>query len=96
MKRAAVLLLSLSLAIPVFAQKNTNMRCVSLEHIAGAWRMDIQCDQSRGAILMLDGGKSVEFVGEGMFKGMSQSDLTRLYQSLVPKSDNDLVLTQLG
>ena len=96
MKRAAILLLTISLAAPVFAQKPTNMRCVSLEHIAGAWRMDIRCDESRGAILMLDSGKTVAYVGEGMFKGMSQTELTRLYQSLIPKSDSDLVLTQLG
>jgi len=96
MKRVAVLLISISLALPVFAQKPVNLRCVSLEHIAGAWRMEIQCDQSRGAILMLDGGKTTQFVGQGMFKGMSQTELTRLYQSLIPKSDSDLVLTQLG
>ena len=96
MKRVAVLLISISLALPVFAQKPVNLRCVSLEHIAGAWRMEIQCDQSRGAILMLDGGKTAQFVGQGMFKGMSQTELTRLYQSLIPKSDSDLVLTQLG
>jgi|SRR5579859_16661 len=96
MKRTAILLLSISLALPVFAQKSANMRCVSLEHIAGAWRMEIQCDQSHGAILMLDSGKTMQYVGQGMFKGMSQTELTRLYQSLIPKSDSDLVLTQLG
>jgi hypothetical protein len=96
MKRAAILLLSISLTLPAFAQKPTNYRCVSLEHIAGAWRMEIQCDQSHGAILMLDGGKNVQYVGQGMFKGMSRTELTRLYQSLIPKSDSDLVLTQLG
>jgi len=60
------------------------------------WVFAFWRDQRRGAILMIDGGKTTQFVGQGMFRGMSQTELTRLYQSLIPKSDSDLVLTQLG
>ena len=102
MKRATVLLLALSLvAVPTFAA-NTNVhkvasaRCMSLEHIAGAWRMEIECDQTKGAILLIDAGRKVEYVGQGMFKGWSQSELSSMYQSLVPKAESDLVMMQLG
>ena len=103
MKRATVLLLALSLvAVPTFAagsataHKVASARCASLEHVAGAWRMEIECDQTRGAILMLDTGRDVQYVGQGVFKGWSQSELSSMYQSLVPKADSDLVMLQLG
>jgi hypothetical protein len=102
MKRATVLLLALSLvAVPTFAatggaHKVASARCMSLEHIAGAWRMEIECDQTKGAILLIDAGRNVEYVGQGMFKGWSQSELSSMYQSLVPKAESDLVMMQLG
>ena len=103
MKRATVLLLTLSLivAVPTFAadksgHKVASARCVSLEHISGAWRMEIECDQTRGAILLIDAGRNVQYVGQGMFKGWSQSELSSVYQSLVPKVESDLVMMQLG
>jgi hypothetical protein len=100
MKRTTVFLLLLSLlAVPTFAgatHKVASARCVSLERIAGAWRMEIECDKTTGAILMLDSGRGVEYVGQGMFRGWSQSELSGLYQSLVPKADSNLVMIQLG
>jgi hypothetical protein len=100
MKRATVFLLVLSLlAVPSFAGTNhkvTSARCVSLERLTGAWRMEIECDSTTGAILMLDTGHNLQFVGLGMFKGWSQSELSALYQSLVPKADSNLVMIQLG
>ena len=98
MKRATVLLLALSLAVPTFAgtHKVSAARCVSLEHVTGAWRMEIQCDQTKGAILLLDTGRDVQYVGQGGFRGWSQSELKNMYQSLIPKSDSNLVMMQLG
>jgi len=100
MKRTIVSLLILSLlAVPSFAgatHKATSARCVSLERITGAWRMDIECDKTTGSILMLDSGGDVTYVGQGMFRGWSQSELSALYQSLVPKADSNLVMIQLG
>ena len=100
MKRATVLLLVVSLlAVPSFAgatHKVSSARCVSLERITGAWRMEIECDKTEGSILMLDSGHNVQFVGQGMFRGWSQSELSALYQSLVPKADSNLVMIQLG
>ena len=99
MKRATVILLVLSLvAVPTFAatHKVSSARCVSLERITGAWRMEIQCDQTRGTILLLDTGHSVQYVGQGMFRGWSQSELTAMYQSLIPKAETEVVTMQLG
>ena len=102
MKRATVLLLALSLvAVPTFAanksvHKVASARCVSLEHMAGAWRMEIECDQTKGAILLIDAGRDVQYVGQGIFKGWSQSELSSMYQSLIPKVESDLVMMQLG
>ena len=100
MKRATALLLVVSLlAVPAFAgatHKVTTARCVSLERIPGAWRMEIECDKTTGSILLLDSGRSAQFVGQGMFRGWSQSELSGLYQSLVPKAESNLVMIQLG
>ena len=100
MRRATILLLAVSLlAVPSFAgdsHKVTSARCVSLERITGAWRMEIECDKTAGSILMLDSGPSVQFVGQGMFRGWSQSELSALYQSLVPRAESNVVMIQLG
>jgi len=100
MKRATVSLLVLSLlAVPMFAgstHKVTTARCVSLERITGAWRMEIECDKTTGSILMLDSGRDAQFVGQGMFRGWSQSELSALYRSLVPKAESNVVMIQLG
>lgn len=99
MRRATVLLLALSLvAVPTFASmhKVASARCISLERITGAWRMEVECDQTRGAILLLDNGSKVQYAGQGMFRGWSQSELSALYQSLVPKVETTVVLMQLG
>jgi hypothetical protein len=102
MKRATVLLLALSLvAVPTFAadkavHKVASARCVSLEHISGAWRMEIECDQTKGAILLIDTGRDVEYAGQGIFKGWSQGELSSMYRSLIPKVESDLVMMQLG
>jgi len=100
MKRATVLLLALTLvAVPVLASNThrvSSARCVSLERITGAWRMEIQCDQTRGTILLLDTGRSVQYAGQGMFRGWSQSELSAMYQSLIPKAETEVVMMQLG
>ena len=99
MKRATVLLLALSLvAVPTFASlhKVASARCISLERITGAWRMEVECDQTRGAILLLDSGGRAQYVGQGMFRGWSQSELSALYQSLIPKAETEVVTMQLG
>jgi len=64
--------------------------------MAGAWRMEIECDQTKGAILLIDAGRDVQYVGQGMFKSWSQSELSSMYQSLIPKVESDLVMMQLG
>ena len=100
MKRATVLLLALSLvAVPVLAansHKASSARCVSLERITGAWRMEIQCDQTRGTILLLDTGRTAQYLGQGMFRGWSQTELSAMYQSLIPKAETEVVMMQLG
>jgi len=71
-------------------------RCVSLEHVAGGWRMEIKCDQKKGAILLLDAGRHAQYVGEGMFSDWSQSELMSTYQSLIPKVNSNFEVLQLG
>ncbi len=96
MKRAAVAVLILSLvALPTFAQKPavTGARCVSLVHVQGGWRMEIKCDQSKGSIVMLDGQR---YVGDGMFFGSSQSEMKAYYHSLLPRSESNFEVMQLG
>ena len=66
------------------------------DHIAGAWRMEIACDQTKGAILLIDTGRGVQYAGQGMFRGWSQSELGTLYQSLIPKVETEVVMMQLG
>ncbi len=58
--------------------------------------MEIQCDQTKGAILMIDAARDVQYVGAGGFRGWSQSELKAMYQSLVPRADSNLVMLQLG
>jgi len=102
MKRAALTLLALYLiAMPSFAgtttgHKLTGARCLSLEHVAGGWRMDIRCDQNKGSILLLDAGRHAQYVGEGIFRDWSQSELMTVYQSLIPRVDSNFEVMQLG
>jgi hypothetical protein len=104
MKRAALGILILSLiALPTFAAGTydrgllvTHAQCVSLDHVTGGWRMEIKCDQSKGTIVLVDRGKQIEYVGEGLFRGWSQSELMALYQSLIPKVDSNFEVMQLG
>ena len=104
MKRAVLSLLILSLiALPTFAGSTsarkatlTGARCLSLAHDARGWRMEIKCDQNKGAIVMLDSGRRVQYVGEGMFRDWSQTELMATYQSLIPKTDAAFELMQLG
>jgi len=88
-------LILLMIALPTFAQRPSvaGARCVALEHVRGGWRMEIKCDQSKGVIVMLDAQK---YVGDGMFNGWSQAELKAFYHSLVPKSDSNFELIQLG
>ena len=53
MKRAVVTLLVVLFAVPLFAQ-DSKAQCVSLEHVRGAWRMQIKCEQGSGVILLAD------------------------------------------
>ncbi len=98
MKRVVLSILILSMvALPMFGaskQKLTTARCASLEHIAGGWRMVINCDQGKGAIFMLDAGK--QYRGSGVFAGWSQEQMNATYQSLLPTENSRFELLQLG
>jgi hypothetical protein len=98
MKRVVLSILILSLvALPMFGaskQKLTTARCASLEHIAGGWRMVVNCDQGKGAIVMLDTGK--QYRGSGVFAGWSQEQMSAAYQSLLPTENSRFELLQLG
>ena len=97
MKRAALAVLILSVvALPMFgteSQKMTTARCASLERIAGGWQMAINCDQGKGAIVLLDAGN---YRGNGMFAGWSQKQMSATYQSLLPTDNSRIELLQLG
>ncbi len=98
MKRVVLIVLMLSLvALPMFGATKQNLkivRCASLEHVAGGWRMEISCEQGKGAIIMLDSGK--QYRGNGMFAGWSQEQMNAMYQSLLPTDHSRFESLQLG
>jgi hypothetical protein len=100
MKRAALAVLILCIAaLPTFGaekQKLTAPHCASLERISGGWRMVINCEEGKGAIVLLDSQKAMQYRGEGMFASWSQVHLNSVYQSLIPKADVAFEILQLG
>ena len=80
MKRAVLGILILSLvALPMFGadkHKLTTARCASLEHVAGGWRMEINCEQGKGTVVLLDAGK--QYRGNGVFADWSQEQMLSL------------------
>lgn len=96
MKRSVVvtvLIISL-VALPLFAA-GSKPRCVSLEHVSGAWRMQIRCEQGVGTISLKDTHSTKVYSGEGIFANWSQEQLGGMYESLVPQEDG-MELLQLG
>ena len=96
MKRSVViatLIISL-VGLPLFAA-GSKARCVSLEHVSGAWRMQIRCDQGVGAISLTDTNSTKVYSGEGIFADWSQQQLGAMYESLVPQEEG-IELLQLG
>ena len=96
MKRAMVTALVLSLcSLPLFAQGDrlTNARCISLEHVRGAWIMKVTCAEGTGAIVVADDGR---YQGDGVFSSYSAEKLRATYQSLIPKDSSRIELLQLG
>ena len=84
MQRAALFVLAL----------NGNLtRCASLERIAGGWRMEVRCEQGKGAIIMPDSGK--QFRGNGVFAGWLQEHLSAVETLLLPE-ESRIELLQLG
>ena len=97
MKRSAIAVLILSmLAMPLLAQTEKGARCVSLEHVRGAWRMQIQCDRGEGAISLVDSGSQKTYRGEGVYAQSSQKELEATYESLLPKDESAAETLQLG
>jgi hypothetical protein len=99
MKRTVITMLVISLfAMPMFAQDPiTKARCVSLEHVKGAWRMQISCERGEGAISLADAGQQTSYRGDGVFSTWSQGDLSAMYESLIPKDGGPAFeLMQLG
>lgn len=96
MKRTLISVLVLSLvALPLFAEgaKTTKARCISLEHVRGAWVMKVECTEGAGSIVMADSG---QYHGDGVFSTWSQEKLRTMYDSLVPKDDSRFEILQLG
>ena len=99
MKRAITVLILSLFAFPLFAQgpQSTKFQCVSLEHVQGAWRMQIKCEQGVGAISLSDSGQQKSFRGEGVFASWSQEKMKNIYESLVPKDSGPAFeVMQLG
>jgi hypothetical protein len=95
MKRSVITVLIISLvALPLFAA-GSKARCVALEHVGGAWRMQIRCEQGAGAISLSDTSSAKVYSGEGIFAEWSQKQLGAMYDSLVPQEDG-FELMQLG
>ena len=97
MKRATVMILVLLLSlssVPLFAQSNpiSKARCLSLDHVRGAWVMKVECVEGSGTITVWDEGS---MKGTGIFANWSQQQLSATYQSLLPQNDATELL-QLG
>ena len=68
------------------------------EATQSAWRMEIESDAGRGAIMLVDlpGGQAV-FRGEGALLGWTQDQLAEAFHKLRPTPDEPpLELQQLG
>lgn len=62
-----------------------------------AWRMDIACDQGRGAIVLAEVSPSERhYRGEGLFLGWTHERMAALYTSLLPQADDPTGGPQLG
>src|SRR5258705_13741291 len=87
MRRPLVTLLVISLfSLPLLAQDRVEKaRCISLEHVRGAWRMQISCERGDGSISLADSGTQNLYRGDGAFAKWSQDDLRATYQLLMPK-----------
>jgi len=103
MKRAALGVLILSLvAFPSLAASAKTRRsavkaahCVSLEHVPGGWRMEINCNQGKGFIVLSD-AQDQKYRGEGTFAGWSQQEMNDVYQGLIPITESVPEFMQLG
>lgn len=95
MKRTIVTLLVISLvSLPLFAGQKP--QCVSLEHVRGAWQMQIKCDEGTGTITLVDAHGAKLYRGDGIFKHWSQEKLGAMYESLIPQQADATELLQLG
>lgn len=97
MKRTAVTVFVVSLfTLSLFAGES-KARCISLEHVSGAWQMSIQCDQGVGTITLVDTAGRNVYRGDGIFSSWSQEQLGAMYQSLIPHDrSSSIELLQLG
>jgi len=96
MKRAIVSMLLISLvALPSLAAEK-RAQCVSLEHVRGAWQMQIKCDIGDGSITLADSHGTKTYRGDGVFASWSQEQLGTMYESLVPRETDTTELLQLG
>jgi hypothetical protein len=83
-------------ALPSLAGQS-KAQCVSLEHVRGAWQMQIKCDQGTGSITLVDAHGAKMYRGSGIFRHWSQQQLETMYQSLIPKDETSSIeLIQLG
>ena len=74
----------------------TAAHCVSLEHVPGGWRMEINCNQGKGVIVLSDVQDQKQYRGEGTFAGWSQEEMNDVYQPLIPSSESVPEIMQLG
>jgi hypothetical protein len=58
--------------------------------------MDMKCDQSKGSMVAIDREDQIRYVGDGIFSDWSPSELMAVYKSLVPKTDSNFEVMQLG
>lgn len=62
------------------------------------WRMELRCDQGRGAVVLAETSPGETYHrGEGLFLGWPQDSLAALYEALRPRADDaPLDTPQLG
>src|SRR5476651_734553 len=91
---------------PLFARAGgrtktvTMAYCVSLVQTVNGWRMEIECREGKGAIVLADARGRKQYSGSGIlaevFAEWSQEQVDAMYQSLIPRDYTPFQLAQFG
>jgi hypothetical protein len=77
--------------------ERVHVRSRSSNVTRAAWRIEVASDQGPGTIVLIEISPGEQYYrGDGTFLGWNQQQLAATYQELVPKTDSEPELPQLG